>query len=293
MLFRSRDAAYFWALPAMPATSIADTPAEPHVSTPPGIAPAYTPVDAPAVPILPESPMPQTLGSAVSTPLETTADTPVDAPAVSTPPESPMAQTPVNASAVSTRPGSQMAQTPAMPSPVSTPARARTAETPDKPSPGLPSWKAPEVAPLRPDHRRSSNPAGLGLQSDRNRKAPSRLIPVPAEWVEGVRRLQERSRPSAIPLHLWKLFVGDCREFMKTWAQTAANLGWDTSSLFGSRYESPHEHLGSAGLLWHLKGGQIERLGKDAANFKGGDGKPHDFLKRRDWSTITLPWDWP
>lgn len=259
-----RDASYFWNLPVSPATSIADAPAQP---IPLGILPADTPVDASAV-SPPETQVAQTPvdGSAVSTPTEIqAAQTPVHASAVSNPCEIQVAQTPVDASAVPILPDGPMAPRPAERPPVSTSPRGPTVQTPDNPSPVLPPWKAA-------DHRRFEMPGR----------------PVPAEWVEGVRRLLERPRPFAIPPHIWKQFLADCREFLSKWAETAAQLDWDASSLFGSRYERPHEHLGDAGLLWNLAGWKIRRLRHENADIFSFDGKSRT-VGRGHWSTVTLP----
>jgi hypothetical protein len=76
---------------------------------------------------------------------------------------------------------------------------------------------------------------------------------VPLEWTRGVAILQLRPRPSGIPGHRWRLFVEDCRRFVASpWAKRAAKLGWTADGLFGSQYESPHEHIGTAGLLFNF-----------------------------------------
>jgi hypothetical protein len=114
---------------------------------------------------------------------------------------------------------------------------------------------------------------------------------APIEWIRGVNILQQRPRPLGIPLHLWRLFVEDCRRFVASpWAKLAAGLGWDAGGLFGSRYTNAHEHLGAAGLLWNLQGGQISRLHRDGAAFVTGDGSSRTFHRRPDRTMSYLPW---
>jgi hypothetical protein len=114
---------------------------------------------------------------------------------------------------------------------------------------------------------------------------------VPFDWIRGVELIQLRPRPSGIPVHRWRLFIEDCRRFLASpWAERAAELGWDSTSLFGCRFERPHEHLGSAGLLWNLAGGEILRLYKDGATIKVKD-EQRSFQRRPGWMTSSLPWD--
>jgi hypothetical protein len=49
--------------------------------------------------------------------------------------------------------------------------------------------------------------------------------------------------------------VADCEFFMDAtpnWAESAAEIGWDALSLFGCSPRRPIDHMGSAGLLWHV-----------------------------------------
>jgi hypothetical protein len=114
---------------------------------------------------------------------------------------------------------------------------------------------------------------------------------VPFEWVRGVALLKGRPRPTGIPQHRWRLFVEDCVRFLASpWAERAAELDWDASSLFGSRFQPPHEHLGSSGLLWNLAGCEILRLYKDGATIKVKN-EQRSFQRRPRWMTSSLPWD--
>jgi len=114
---------------------------------------------------------------------------------------------------------------------------------------------------------------------------------VPLEWTRGVAILQLRPRPSSIPGHRWRLFVEDCRRFVASpWAKRAAELGWTADGLFGSQYPRPHEHIGSAGLLWNLAGGQIVQLHRDGATFATENGSQRTFHRRPNRAMAFLPW---
>jgi hypothetical protein len=119
--------------------------------------------------------------------------------------------------------------------------------------------------------------------------APMRRIPP--NWVRGVAVLQRRPRPSGFPQHRWRLFLEDCVRFLAgPWAERAAEMGWDSTSLFGCRFGRPHEHLGNSGLLWNLAGGEILRLHKDGAIIRAKD-EQRTFQRRPSWMTSALPWD--
>ena len=94
----------------------------------------------------------------------------------------------------------------------------------------------------------------------------------------------------------WSIFLDDCMRFFdarEPWAERAAELGWDSASLFGFRFERPHEHLGDAGLLWSVAGGKILHLFKDGATIAADDGRQRVFQRRPNRATTTLPWNLP
>jgi hypothetical protein len=114
---------------------------------------------------------------------------------------------------------------------------------------------------------------------------------VPLDWAQGVAILQLRPRPSGIPGHRWRLFVDDVKRFIGTsWAERAAQLGWDIAELFGSHFATPHEHLGSSGLLWNLAGGQIVRIHVDGADLLAADGRLRRFQRRPIQMMVFRPW---
>jgi hypothetical protein len=133
--------------------------------------------------------------------------------------------------------------------------------------------RAPEASPCYPESAR-------GRPHD-----------APVEWLRGVNILQQRPRPLGIPPHQWRLFVEDTKQFVASpWARRAADLGWDADELFGSRFSSPHEHLGSSGLLWNLAGGQLVRLHRDGAAFVTEDGRARTFRRRPRQTMAFQPW---
>jgi hypothetical protein len=111
------------------------------------------------------------------------------------------------------------------------------------------------------------------------------------EWIRALEILQLRPRPSSIPSHRWRLFLDDSKAFVGSpWAERAAQLGWDIIELFGSQFATPREHLGSAGLLWNLAGGQVVQIHVDGADILAADGKLRRFQRRLTQTMVFRPW---
>jgi hypothetical protein len=118
---------------------------------------------------------------------------------------------------------------------------------------------------------------------------------VPADWVEGVARLQYQPPPSDVPPHRWRQLMDDCNTFLNSpekWAERAARLGWNAKALFGCRRNHPLLHLGRAGLLWAVNGGRLVDLNRDWAVIdRPVNGSQRIFYRRDlDAAEVTLPW---
>jgi hypothetical protein len=140
-------------------------------------------------------------------------------------------------------------------------------------------WQLPGARPP------TANPAGKPADGSEQEAPPKHR--VPSEWVEGVGRLEYRSPPHDVPMHRWRLFLGDCNSFLtseENWAGRAAELGWNALSLFGCSPNRPLMHRDTAGLLWIVSGGRLVEL---AAN-----GSRRVFDRRRvDPGKVILPWN--
>jgi len=115
------------------------------------------------------------------------------------------------------------------------------------------------------------------------------------QWIEGVQRLDYVRCPIAVPLIRWHLFLGDCHSFLSSsenWAERAAALGWNALALFGCHRTRPVEHLGSAGLLWVINGGNLLELYRDWVVIERQQDKSRQVYHRRrqDEAHVTLPW---
>jgi hypothetical protein len=118
---------------------------------------------------------------------------------------------------------------------------------------------------------------------------------VPADWIEGVARLQYQRPLADLPRHRWRQFVDDCNNFLNSpenWAERAARLGWGARALFGCRRNYPLMHLGSAGLMWAINGGKLVELHRDWAVIDRPVNRSQRVFYRRDLDAaqITLPW---
>src|SRR5271167_3581718 len=114
----------------------------------------------------------------------------------------------------------------------------------------------------RPNQKAVAEP----LRSDPQSVSTVGMHPIPWDWVRGVALLKSRTALSGIRPFRWKLLVEDCVRFLASpWAARAYELGWDAESLFGYLFDPPTEHLGSAGLVWNLAGGELVELSRDGA----------------------------
>ena len=137
----------------------------------------------------------------------------------------------------------------------------------------------------RPSQEAAAKPTRSAPQSAASAR------PVPPEWVRGVALLRGQTAPSGVGQYRWKVFVDDCVRFLAgPLAERAVELGWDAESLFGYRFERPIEHLGTAGLLWNVAGGQLAQLFRDAAVIIASNGRQQTFKRRPHLTGTSLPW---
>jgi len=172
---------------------------------------------------------------------------------------------------------------------------------PEQPSPqrmppvsnglGPPIAEAPIEATNANDH---SWPRGsLSVEPTPASGSPTELtISIPQEWIQGVARLNAHRAPADVPLHRWRQFCDDCKNFLtsrENWAQRAAELGWTAESLFGCPVKRPLDHLSGAGLLWLLNGGRFQALHEDWAVIFA-NGAERIFHRRPNSPNVVLPW---
>jgi hypothetical protein len=118
---------------------------------------------------------------------------------------------------------------------------------------------------------------------------------IPHQWVKGIASLEYDRPPADVPLTRWREFVTDSHKFLtedENWAERAANLGWDELALFGCFRARPLDHLGSAGLLWAIRGGKLVDLHRDWAVIERATDKSRHVHNRRRLrgTNVTLPW---
>jgi hypothetical protein len=138
----------------------------------------------------------------------------------------------------------------------------------------------------------------LPREAERSTKAARKtasLPRIPSDWIEGIARLNPDRSPSDVPRHRWRQFVDDCKNFMspsESWAERAAQLGWDSMTLFGCAPRRPLDHSGSAGLLWAINGGRLVELHRDWAVIDVPLQARQRIFYRRNVKPgkISLPW---
>ena len=160
----------------------------------------------------------------------------------------------------------------------------------------MPPQAATEIGPVAnapPDTDGQTSLCDAELPGQRVAASESR--PLVQEWIEGIECLDYVRCPAAVPLIRWHLFLGDCHSFLSSsgnWAERAAALGWNALVLFGCHRSRPLEHLGSAGLLWVINGGNLVELHRDWAVIERQQDKSRQVYHRRrqDEAQVTLPW---
>jgi putative ABC transport system substrate-binding protein len=91
------------------------------------------------------------------------------------------------------------------------------------------AWELP-----RSSEGKASSASEIGPQPPRAEQR------VPADWVEGIARLQYNRPPCDVPPHRWRQIVDDCNAFLNSpQAERAAQLGWRTMELFGCKPSYP------------------------------------------------------
>lgn len=103
---------------------------------------------------------------------------------------------------------------------------------------------------------------------------------LPADWLEGFRRMSMMPHPSGIPFTRWLQMVNDAAVFIDRWAATAAALGWTTLDLFGVGRDAPYHRLDLMGLVPLLGGKAVVALTEETAHFRCADGTMQTFYRR-------------
>jgi hypothetical protein len=147
------------------------------------------------------------------------------------------------------------------------------------------------------DLERTTGSKAVELASQAPQSAPAHVDrdPEVLSWTKNVRQLGCDHPPAGVPLHRWSRFLNDCNVFLNSsnhWADRAALLGWTTQDLFGFSPTHPLLHLGSAGLLWIVNGGQIVEVHRDWALIQTSKDSSQRIVNRRRPATrgIVLPW---
>jgi hypothetical protein len=137
------------------------------------------------------------------------------------------------------------------------------------------------------DRPQSERPSSASL--DQSVKERS----FPAEWMDGLIMLEARPALRDVPAPRRDQLVNDYRLFLSSqWAARADKLGWGSSDLFACCPLRPLDYLASAGLLWHMGGGNLTQLTKDWALILRPNGAEHAFNRHRRPLAIatTVPW---
>lgn len=111
---------------------------------------------------------------------------------------------------------------------------------------------------------------------------------IPRLWAEGFARLQMTPCPAAMRPDRWRQVIDDAGRFLDRWAAKAAALGWDTASVFGVHADRPIERVGCAGLVWLLRGNEIEAISSSVARIRTRSGAVQIYDRRPQSAGVPL-----
>lgn len=78
------------------------------------------------------------------------------------------------------------------------------------------------------------------------------------EWRKGAASLAAMPCPATVSASRWRALIADTARFVRgDWARRAAELGWDSASLFGCHPDRPEARLDCRGALWGIEGADI------------------------------------
>src|SRR5262245_43506771 len=101
--------------------------------------------------------------------------------------------------------------------------------------------------------------SGIEKHCRGNRQNRQNLVAAPFPYAETLDQL-ERECPDYVEAERWQQCVIDARQFLATWDDRAAALGWSPSELFGLHQVPPHpaatyqrlSRYDATGLIWLL-----------------------------------------
>jgi hypothetical protein len=111
---------------------------------------------------------------------------------------------------------------------------------------------------------------------------------IPHAWAEGFARLQMTAYPAAMRPDRWRQMIDDAGRFLDRWAAKAAALGWDTASVFGVHADRPIERVDCAGLVWLLRGNDIEAISPSVARIRTRSGAVQIYDRRPQSPSVPL-----
>jgi hypothetical protein len=125
---------------------------------------------------------------------------------------------------------------------------------------------AAKTATLRQNHPNCSNVADVAIRhaAEIEERAALAADRVPAVYLDAWARLQCQ-RPFSVDPDAWSRAIEGGGLFLDAWGADAAKMGWSAGELF----DVP-SHGRRAGLVWQLKGEQVEALGDDHIRLSDG-----------------------
>ena len=129
-----------------------------------------------------------------------------------------------------------------------------------------------------------------GLQREEAERLAA-LPDVPAEWIDGVARLQHMAASSGWTDLEWRQFQTDAMAFLTTWGAQAHGMGWTAVDLFGCHPRAPRARYDAMGLVLMLGGHSVVAMGERMARIGIRDGVTQSFNRRQCITEPVLIWE--
>lgn len=102
----------------------------------------------------------------------------------------------------------------------------------------------------------------------------------PADWREGLGRLNPQSpAPNFLPA-FWARVIRDAEQFLPAWGRQAAELGWTALDLFGAHPTAPSARVSCMGLVLVIDGGRVVAMTETTAVIEKPSGSRLSYPRR-------------
>lgn len=113
-----------------------------------------------------------------------------------------------------------------------------------------------------------------------------------ANWTIGIERLSGARCPAELNPATWRGLVMDARMLLQNWGGDLISMGWTTLEVFGVNRSPAARRLDVPGLIYFLKGRQVEAIDADTALIRENRRDTMTFQRRLVAPGGVPIWNW-